>query len=73
MIDALIGAVIAVLATSSLVLLAEVVTNMETGRRGPLTEYEESVFDVVKEAHPDSRVSKDLLLSWMEAQASEGK
>ena len=69
MIDALIGAVIAVIATSALVLLAEVMTNIEAGSKNSLTEYERSVFRVVKSAHPNSSVTEDSLLSWMKKSA----
>ncbi len=69
MIDALIGAVIAVVATSALVLLAEVVTNVETGEKNALTDYEVRLLDVVKSSHPGS-VSEDALLAWMKSQGS---
>ena len=65
MIDALIGAVIGVIATGALMLLAEVMTNVEAASKNSLTEYEKSVFLVVKKAHSDSTISEELLLEWM--------
>ncbi len=69
MIDALIGAVIAVIATSALTLLAEAMVNVEAASKNSLTEYEKSVFLVVKNAHPNSPVAEDSLLSWMKKSA----
>ena len=69
MIDALIGAVIAVIATSALTLLAEVMTNVEAADKTSLTEYESSVFAITKAAHPDASVSEDSLLAWMKNMA----
>jgi hypothetical protein len=69
MIDALIGAVIAVVATSALMLLAEVVANVETASKDSLTEYEKSVFLVVKSAHPQSSASESALQAWMQKSA----
>ena len=67
MIDALIGAVIAVVATSALTLLAEVMTSAETTRQTSLTEYEKSVLCVVERAHGGSctPASEQALLDWM--------
>jgi len=64
-IDALIGAVIAVIATSALTLLAEVMVNVEAASKTSLTDYEESVFLVVKSAHPNAPVTQESLLTWM--------
>ena len=72
MIDALIGAVIAVIATSALTLLAEVMTNAEAFSGNSLTEYEESVFDVVNKAHGSPMSSDDLLL-WLKQSAEPGQ
>ncbi len=69
MIDALIGAVIAVIATSALTLLAEAMVNVEAASKNSLTEYEKSVFLVVKSAHPNSSATEDSLLSWMKKSA----
>lgn len=69
MIDALVGAVIAVIATSALTLLAEVMTTVETFSKSSLTEYEESVFNVVNKAHGSARSSDDLL-KWLVEQAA---
>jgi hypothetical protein len=69
MIDALIGAVIAVIATSALTLLAEVMANVEAASKTSLTEYEKSVFLVVKSAHPDAPATEESLLSWMKRSA----
>lgn len=69
MIDALIGAVIAVIATSALTLLAEVMTNVEAASKSYLTDYEKSVFNIVKNAHPPSSVTEDSLLDWMNQSA----
>ena len=71
MIDALIGAVIAVIATSALTLLAEVMTNVESAGKNSLTEYEKSVFNVVKSAHTDSSASEESLLDWMKSSAQD--
>jgi len=68
-IDALIGAVIAVIATSALTLLAEVMVNVEAVSKTSLTDYEESVFLVVKDAHPNASATKESLLSWMKRSA----
>jgi hypothetical protein len=68
-IDALIGAVIAVIATSALTLLAEAMVNVEAASKNSLTEYEKSVFLVVKSAHPNSSATEDSLLSWMKKSA----
>ena len=65
MIDALIGAVIAVIATSALTLLAEVMANVEAASKTSLSEYEKSVFLVVKSAHPNTSATEESLLSWM--------
>jgi len=65
MIDALIGAVIAVVATGALALLAEVMSNAQSTAKTGLTEYEKSVFNVVKSAH-QTAASEDELLEWMQ-------
>ncbi len=72
MIDALIGAVIAVIATSALALLAEVMTNAESAGKNALTDYEKSVFYVVKSAHSGSAASEEALLNWMKSAANDG-
>ncbi len=69
MIDALIGAVIAVIATSALTLLAEVMANVEAASKTSLSEYEKSVFLVVKSAHPNTSATEESLLSWMKKSA----
>jgi hypothetical protein len=68
-IDALIGAVIAVIATSALTLLAEVMANVEAASKTSLSEYEKSVFLVVKSAHPNTSATEESLLSWMKKSA----
>ena len=71
MIDALIGAVIGVIATGALMLLAEVMTNVEAASKNSLTEYEKSVFLVVQTAHPDSKASEESLVEWMKREAAK--
>ena len=72
MIDALIGAVIAVIATSALTLLAEVMTTAEAPTKNSLTAYEESVFNVVNSAH-GSPLSSDDLVFWLRQSAESGE
>jgi len=72
MIDALIGAVIAVIATGALALLAEVMTNAQSAVKTGLTEYERSVFDVVKSAH-QAPPTEDSLLQWMRAEQEKAR
>ncbi len=64
MIDALIGAVIAVVATTALTLLADVMVKVESGVKDSPTPYELRVFNVVRGAHKSS-ASQDDLLRWM--------
>ena len=73
MIDALIGAVIAVVATSALAMLAEVTIGVEMSEKQSLSAYEKSVFSVVKSAHAKSAASEDELLSWMKTSASRSE
>lgn len=70
MVEALIGAVIAVIATSALTLLAQVVVNVETAGKSSLTDYELRVLGVVKSAHTSSQddYGPDLL-DWMKKKA----
>lgn len=72
MIDALIGAVIAVVATGALALLVEVMSNAQSTVKTGLTEYEKSVFHVVKSAHQTS-VSEVDLLDWMRAEKEKSR
>jgi len=78
MIDALVGAVIAVVATSALTLLAQVMVNAEVADKTYLTDYEARVLDVVKSAHVKSAhgSSGDYgpeLLDWMNEKANPDK
>jgi len=72
MIDALIGAVIAVVATGALALMAEVMSNAQSTFKTGLTEYEKSVLNVVKSAHQTS-VSEVDLLDWMRAEQEKAR
>lgn len=74
MIDALVGAVIAVVATSALTLLAQVIVSVEVADKTSLTEYEERVLDVVKSAHaPSGGDYRPDLLDWMNEKANPDK
>jgi hypothetical protein len=73
MVDALIGAVIAVVATSALTLLAQVMVNVEAADKSSLTDYEYRILDVVKSAHTSSPVDYGPeLLDWMKEKAKAG-
>jgi hypothetical protein len=77
MIDALIGAVIAVVAAGALALLAEVITTVEVSPKESLTEYEKSVLSVVKKAHDhdaslSTRPTEGDLLNWMKSVGNRG-
>jgi len=70
MVDALIGAVIAVIATSALTLLAQVMVNVETAGKSSLTDYELRILGVVKSAHTSSQDDYGPeLLDWMKEKA----
>lgn len=73
MIDALVGAVIAVVATSALTLLAQVMVNAEVADKTSLTDYEARVLDVVKSAHGFSGDYGPELLDWMNKKANPDK
>jgi hypothetical protein len=73
MIDALVGAVIAVIATSALTLLAQVMVNVEVADKTSLTDYEARVLDVVKSAHASSGDYGPALLDWMNGNADPDK
>jgi len=73
MIDALVGAVIAVVATSALTLLAQVMVNAEVADKTYLTDYEARVLDVVKSAHGSSGDYGPELLDWMNEKANPDK
>jgi len=73
MVDALIGAVIAVVATSALALLAQVMVNVEVADKSSLTDYELRVLGVVKNAHTSSQYDYGPdLLNWMKEKAKAG-
>ena len=68
MVEALVGSIIAVIATGGLAMMAEVFTaTQDTVLPRPLSPYEENVLDVVSSAHDVSAVAgKPDLENWLQ-------
>lgn len=76
MVDALVGAVIALIATGGVALLAETLTAAKLAGRDALTPYEVSVVEVVRRAHADAAGSAPpgsddaAVLTWLKSTAA---
>lgn len=71
MVEALIGSIIAAIATGALALLAQVFSSVETGQvNRDLTAYEELVVNVASSAH-GSAIDKDDLKQWLLEKAKQ--
>lgn len=71
MIDALVGGVIALVATGALTLMLDVMVNSEASTKKALSHYEQSVFMTVAKEHPEMSVDEESLLDWMKLKASQ--
>ena len=76
MVDAIIGSIIAVIATGALALMAEVFTASQDGfDKRSLTEYEKAVLDVVIVAHKSespTETDREALENWLAEQWKKG-
>jgi len=75
MIDAIIGSIIAVIATGALALMAEVFTASQQVDKKFLTEYEKAVLDVVIVAHKSespTETDQEALENWLAEQWKKG-
>jgi len=74
MIDAIIGSIIAVIATGALALMAEVFTlSQENVAQRNLSDYEQSVLDLVSSAQERTPVPSQEVSDWLKAQYEVGK
>ena len=74
MIDAIIGSIIAVIATGALALMAEVFTlSQESVAQRNLSDYEQSVLDLVSSAQKRTPVPSQDVSDWLKAQYEVGK
>ena len=74
MIDAIIGSIIAVIATGALALMAEVFTlSQENVAQRNLSDYEQSVLDLVSSAQERTPVPSQGVSDWLKAQYEVGK
>lgn len=74
MIDAIIGSIIAVIATGALALMAEVFTlSQENVAQRNLSDYEQSVLDLVSSAQKRTPVPSQNISDWLKAQYEVGK
>ena len=74
MIDAIIGAIIAVIATGALALMAEVFTlSQESVAQRNLSDYEQSVVDLVSKNHETNTDPSQDVSDWLKAQYEVGK
>ena len=71
MIDALVGGVIALVATGAITLMLDVMVNSEASTKSALSDYEQSVFSSVVTQHPDSATTEESFLDWMKLKSSE--
>ena len=74
MIDAIIGSIIAVIATGALALMAEVFTlSQENVAQRNLSDYEQSVLDLVSSAQKRTPVPSQDVSDWLKAKYEIGK
>ena len=74
MIDAIIGSIIAVIATGALALMAEVFTlSQESVAQRNLSDYEKSVLDLVSTVQNRTLVPSQEVSDWLKAQYEVGK
>ena len=74
MIDAIIGSIIAVIATGALALMAEVFTlSQENVAQRNLSDYEKSVLDLVSTVQNRTLVPSQEVSDWLKAQYEVGK
>ena len=74
MVDAIIGSIIAVIATGALALMAEVFTlSQESVAQRDLSDYEQSVLDLVLSVQKRTPVSSQEVSDWLKAQYEIGK
>lgn len=74
MIDAIIGSIIAVIATGALALMVEVFTlSQESVAQRDLTDYEQSVLDLVSTVQQRTPVPSQEVSDWLKAQYEAGK
>ena len=74
MIDAIIGSIIAVIATGALALMAEVFTlSQESVAQRNLSDYEKSVLGLVSSVHKRTSISSQEVSDWLKAQYEVGK
>ena len=74
MIDAIIGSIIAVIATGALALMAEVFTlSQESVAQRNLSDYEQSVLDLVSTVQNRTPVPRQEVSDWLKAQYEVGK
>ena len=74
MIDAIIGSIIAVIATGALALMAEVFTlSQENVAQRNLSDYEQSVLNLVSSAQKRTPVPSQNISDWLKAQYEVGK
>ena len=71
MIDALVGGVIALVATGALTLMLDVTVNSEASTKIDLSDYEQSVFSSVAKQHPESATTEESFLDWMKLKGSQ--
>jgi hypothetical protein len=74
MIDAIIGSIIAVIATGALALMAEVFTlSQESVVQRDLSDYEQSVLNLVSSAQKRTPVPSQEVSDWLKAQYEVGR
>ena len=74
MIDAIIGSIIAVIATGALALMAEVFTlSQESVAQRNLSDYEKSVLGLVSSVHKRTSPPRQEVSDWLKAQYEVGK
>ena len=71
MIDALVGGVIALVATGAITLMLDVMVNSEASTKSALSDYEQSVFSSVAKQHPDSATTEESFLEWIKLKGSQ--
>ena len=71
MIDALVGGVIALVATGAITLMLDVMVNSEASTKSALSDYEQSVFSSVAKQHPESATTEESFLEWMKLKDSQ--
>ena len=71
MIDALVGGVIALVATGTLTLMLDVMVNTEASTKSALSDYEQSVFRTVAKHHLENGATEESFLEWMKLKGSQ--